>query len=63
MFQEVPEGAPNCLAGLTFVISGTLDRYSYKSLDLHQAEVSSLMSCLPYLLMFRLSFHIQCLGY
>ena len=25
--QEVPEGAPNCLAGLTFVISGTLDRY------------------------------------
>lgn len=26
--QEVPEGAPDCLAGLTFVISGTLDRYS-----------------------------------
>ena len=25
--QEVPEGAPDCLAGLTFVISGTLDRY------------------------------------
>lgn len=24
--QEVPEGAPDCLAGLTFVISGTLDR-------------------------------------
>lgn len=27
--QEVPEGAPDCLAGLTFVISGTLDRYPY----------------------------------
>lgn len=26
MFQDVPEGDPNCLAGLTFVISGTLDR-------------------------------------
>lgn len=25
-FQEMPEGAPDCLAGLTFVISGTLDR-------------------------------------
>lgn len=25
--QEVPEGAPDCLQGLTFVISGTLDRY------------------------------------
>lgn len=25
-FQEVPEGASDCLAGLTFVISGTLDR-------------------------------------
>lgn len=25
--QEVPEGASACLAGLTFVISGTLDRY------------------------------------
>lgn len=24
--QEVPEGASDCLAGLTFVISGTLDR-------------------------------------
>lgn len=24
--QEVPEGAPDCLNGLTFVISGTLDR-------------------------------------
>lgn len=27
LWQEVPEGAPDCLAGLTFVISGTLDRY------------------------------------
>jgi hypothetical protein len=25
--QEVPEGAEDALAGLTFVISGTLDRY------------------------------------
>jgi BRCT domain type II-containing protein len=37
--QEVPEGAPNCLDGLTFVISGTLDRYSHKSVDLHEAEL------------------------
>lgn len=29
--QEVPEGAPDCLSGLTFVISGTLDRY-FKSI-------------------------------
>lgn len=26
LYQEVPEGAPDCLAGSTFVISGTLDR-------------------------------------
>lgn len=25
--QEVPEGTSDCLGGLTFVISGTLDRY------------------------------------
>ena len=25
--QEVPEGSSDCLGGLTFVISGTLDRY------------------------------------
>ncbi|KAJ6739655.1 CHROMOSOME TRANSMISSION FIDELITY FACTOR 18 [Salix koriyanagi] len=31
--KEVPEGAPNCLAGLTFVISGTLD-----SLEREEAE-------------------------
>ncbi|XWS57097.1 hypothetical protein CRYUN_Cryun09bG0142200 [Craigia yunnanensis] len=31
--KEVPEGAPDCLAGLTFVISGTLD-----SLEREQAE-------------------------
>lgn len=45
--QEVPEGAPNCLAGLTFVISGTLDRYSHKSRhravhNLHIIAASSL---------------------
>ncbi|KAL2322878.1 hypothetical protein Fmac_027257 [Flemingia macrophylla] len=28
---EVPEGAPDCLVGLTFVISGTLDRTSFLS--------------------------------
>lgn len=39
MCQVVPEGAPDCLAGLTFVISGTLDRYSQKSLNLHEAEL------------------------
>lgn len=47
MCQEVPEGAPDCLAGLTFVISGTLDRYfilhfthiSHIFLDLHEAEL------------------------
>ncbi|KAL5056339.1 hypothetical protein RYX36_037021 [Vicia faba] len=32
--KELPEGAPNCLAGLTFVISGTLD-----SLEREEAEV------------------------
>ncbi|KAH9659438.1 Replication factor C subunit 1 [Citrus sinensis] len=31
--KEVPEGAPDCLAGLTFVISGTLD-----SLEREEAE-------------------------
>ncbi|KAF5191114.1 Replication factor c subunit [Thalictrum thalictroides] len=31
--KEVPEGAPSCLAGLTFVISGTLD-----SLEREEAE-------------------------
>ncbi|KAF2299827.1 hypothetical protein GH714_003794 [Hevea brasiliensis] len=31
--EEVPEGAPDCLAGLTFVISGTLD-----SLEREEAE-------------------------
>ncbi|XP_031498446.1 replication factor C subunit 1 isoform X2 [Nymphaea colorata] len=31
--KEVPDGAPNCLAGLTFVISGTLD-----SLEREEAE-------------------------
>ena len=31
MKQEVPNGAEDCLAGLTFVISGTLDR----CLDFH----------------------------
>lgn len=25
----MPAGSPDCLAGLTFVISGTLDRYLY----------------------------------
>ncbi|CAI8597879.1 unnamed protein product [Vicia faba] len=32
--KELPEGAPNCLAGLTFVISGTLD-----SFEREEAEV------------------------
>ncbi|KAL2328383.1 hypothetical protein Fmac_021810 [Flemingia macrophylla] len=31
--KEVPEGAPDCSAGLTFVISGTLD-----SLEGEEAE-------------------------
>ncbi|KAL5708986.1 replication factor C subunit 1 [Ranunculus cassubicifolius] len=31
--KEVPEGAPNCLAGITFVITGTLD-----SLEREEAE-------------------------
>jgi hypothetical protein len=34
--QEVPEGAPNCLAGLTFVISGTLDRCLFTSFIVHK---------------------------
>ena len=35
--QEVPEGTPECLAGMTFVISGTLDRLVV--LDLHCLDV------------------------
>lgn len=37
MFQDVPEGDPNCLAGLTFVISGTLDRLVLLFMRLSQA--------------------------
>lgn len=36
MSQEVPEGAPDCLAGLTFVISGTLDRYLFTAFIVHR---------------------------
>ncbi|KAL0908836.1 hypothetical protein M5K25_023345 [Dendrobium thyrsiflorum] len=39
--KEVPEGAPDCLAGLTFVISGTLDSWfmwSNFSLEREEAE-------------------------
>ncbi|XP_056169280.1 replication factor C subunit 1 isoform X2 [Syzygium oleosum] len=41
--KEVPEGAPDCLAGLTFVISGTLDRLisehsQFSSLEREEAE-------------------------
>jgi len=36
--QEVPEGTPECLAGLTFVISGTLDRLV--ALDLHCMDIN-----------------------
>ncbi|CAN1251726.1 Replication factor C subunit 1, partial [Linum perenne] len=31
--KEVPEGAPDCLAGLTFVISGTLDSTAFLTED------------------------------
>ncbi|KAJ0974190.1 hypothetical protein J5N97_016155 [Dioscorea zingiberensis] len=31
--KEVPEGAPDCLAGLTFVISGTLDSTNFLTED------------------------------
>ncbi|XP_020533153.1 replication factor C subunit 1 isoform X2 [Jatropha curcas] len=40
--KEVPEGAPDCLAGLTFVISGTLDRVS---LALDHASYIVINSC------------------
>ncbi|KAK7850281.1 replication factor c subunit 1 [Quercus suber] len=36
--KEVPEGAPDCLAGLTFVISGTLD-------SLEREEAEDLIKC------------------
>ncbi|KAL5976334.1 replication factor C subunit 1 [Asimina triloba] len=37
--KEVPEGAPDCLGGLTFVISGTLDRQvSHYFLEREEAE-------------------------
>ena len=32
--QEIPEGADDALAGLTFVISGTLDRYALLGTEL-----------------------------